>query len=97
MCQFSAKADDFEFFDQNLPKNRFWGQNFKTLSRDSKTAPSRYHLCQFSVKIKNFDFFGLNLGKLPNYVQNFGSHNVKEIAKSRGEAEINWVEKNGDG
>ena len=68
MCYFSGKTDNFDFFYPNLPKNGFWGWNFKNLSLDSESEPPRYHACQFSVKIENFEFFGLNLGKLPNYV-----------------------------
>ena len=68
MCQFSGKRNNFEFFDPNLPKNEFWGRNFKFLSLDSESAPPRYHACQFPVKLDNFELFELNLGKLPNYV-----------------------------
>ena len=74
MCQFSDKRDKFDFFDPNLPKNGFWGRNFKSLSLDLKLAPPIYHVCQFSVKMDRFKLFGLNLGKLPNYVQYFGSN-----------------------
>ena len=69
MCQFSGKTDNFDFFSQNLPKNRFSGLNFKNLVPDSKLAPPSYHVCHFSVKIENFEFFVLNLGKLSNYVR----------------------------
>ena len=64
MCQCSDKKVNFDFFGPNLPKNRFWGQNFKALSLDSKSGTPRYHVCQFSVKTGNFKFFGLNLVKL---------------------------------
>ena len=63
MCQFSAKLDNFDFFGPNLPKNEFWGRNFKNLSPDSESALPRYHVYQFSVKTDNFDFFGPNLPK----------------------------------
>ena len=85
MHQFSDKTDNFEFLGLNLPKNGFWGLNFKNLSLDSESAPSIYHVCQFSVKMDNVYFFGLNLGKLPNYVQYFGSNIVEGVAES-------WVE-----
>ena len=52
--QFSDKTDNFEFLGPNLPKNEFWGRNFKNLSLDSKSAPPIYHACQFSVKMDNF-------------------------------------------
>ena len=52
-------------FWPSLPKNEFWGQNFKNLSPGSQSAPQRYHECQFSFKMDNFRFFGLNLGKFP--------------------------------
>ena len=61
MHQFSDKTDNFEFLGPNLPKNGFWGRNFKNLSPDSESALPRYHVCQFSVKTENFDFFGPNL------------------------------------
>ena len=59
---------NFEFLGPNLPKNGFWGRNFKILSLDLESTPPIYLVCQFSVKIEIFQFFGLNLGKLPNYV-----------------------------
>ena len=80
------------FFDPNLPKNGFWGQNFKNLSADSTSVPPRDLLCHFSVKMDNFEFFGLNLGKLPNYVQYFGFDNVEGVAESWVEAEMSWLE-----
>ena len=43
--------DNFDFFGPNLPKNGFWGRNFKTPSPDLESAPPRYHVCQFSVWI----------------------------------------------
>ena len=68
MCQFSGKTSNFNFFDPNLPKNGFWGWNFKNLSADLESGPPTDHVCQFSGKVNNFEVFGLNLGKLPNYV-----------------------------
>ena len=83
MCaSFQAKRTTFDFSNPNLPKNGFWGWNFKILSADSRSAPPRDHVCQFSVKMDNFEFFDLNLGKLPNYVQYFGSNNVEGVAES---------------
>ena len=61
--QFPDKTNNFEFLDQNLPKNEFWGRNFKYLSPDLESALPRYHVCQFSVKTDNFDFLGPNLPK----------------------------------
>ena len=57
------KRDNFDFFDLNLPKNKFWGRNFKHLSPDSESTLPRCHVCQFSVKTNNFDIFGPNLPK----------------------------------
>ena len=88
VCQFSGKMDNFDFFDRNLPKNGFWGWNFKNLSADSRSAPPRDHVYQFSVKMDNFESFDLNLGKLPNNMQQFGSNNVESVAES-------WVEEVG--
>ena len=81
----------------NLPQNWFCDPNSKKLSPDSESATSRYHVSQFSVKTDNFEFFGLNLGKLPNYMRYFGSNNVEDVAKSRIEVEIRWVEVGGAG
>ena len=92
MCQFSGKTDNFDFFNPNLPKNRFCGRNFKNLSVDSRSAPPRDHVCQFSVKMDNFEFFDLNLWKLLNYMRYFGSNNVEGVAESWVEAEMSWVE-----
>ena len=76
VCQFSGKTNNSDFFDPNLSKNWFWGQNFKNLSADSRSGPPRDHVCQFSVKMDNFELFDLNLGKLLNYMQYVGSANV---------------------
>ena len=83
VCQFSGKANNFDFFDPNLPKNKFWGWDFKNLSADSRSAPSRDHVCQFSVKINNFEFFGLNLRKLPNYVDILVLIKLRVLQKAR--------------
>ena len=95
--QFSDKTGNFEFLGQNLPKNGFWGRNFKNLSLDSESTPPKYHVSQFSVKMDNVYFLGLNLGKLPNYVQYFGSNIVEGVAESWVEAEMSWVEVDGAG
>ena len=63
VCQFSAKVDNLDFFDPNLPKDGFWSRNFKNLIPDSESALPRYHVYQFSVKRDNFDFFDPNLPK----------------------------------
>ena len=55
----------------NLPKNEFWGQNFKNLSLDSESASLRYYVHQFSDKTDNFDFLGPNLPKNGFWGQNF--------------------------
>ena len=94
-ANFQAKRTTLTFFGPNLPKNGFWGRNFKNLSLDSESAPPMYHACQFSVKKDNFKFFGLNLGKLLNYVRYFGSNDVEGVAESWVEAEISWVEVGG--
>ena len=85
----------FDFFGPNLPKNGFWGHNFKNLSPDLISASPGYHVCQFSVKTDNFDFFGLNLGKFPNYVQYFGSNNFEGVAESWLENKMSKVEVDG--
>ena len=84
--------DNFDFFDPNLPKNGFWGRNFKNLSPNSESAPPRYLVNYFSIKTDNFEFFGRNLRKLPNYVQYFSSNNIEGVAESWVEAEMSWVE-----
>ena len=40
--QFSDKTGNFEFLGPNLPKNEFWGRNFKNLSLDSESGSLRY-------------------------------------------------------
>ena len=62
-ANFLGKTDNFDFLGLNLPKNEFWGRNFKNLSPDSESALPRYDVCQFSVKTDNFDFYGPNLPK----------------------------------
>ena len=89
--QFSGKTNNFDFLGPNLPKNEFWGRNFKNLSLDSESAPPIYHVCLFSVTIDNFEFFGLNLGKLPNYVRYFGSNIFEGVAESWVENEMSWI------
>ena len=69
--QFSDKTDNFEFLGPNLPKNRFWGQNFKNLSLDSESASLRYYVHQFSDKTDNFEFLGPNLPKNGFWGRNF--------------------------
>ena len=54
MCQFSPKLDNFDFFSPNLPKNDFWGWNFKNLSPDSESA-----LLQFQI---GFEIQKTNVG-----------------------------------
>ena len=61
--QFLDKTDNSEFLGPNLPKNGFWGQNFKNLSLDSESASLRYYVYQFSDKTDNFQFLGPNLPK----------------------------------
>ena len=75
-----------------MPKNGFWGRNFKNLSLDSESAPPIYQVCYVLVKMDNFEFFSLNLGKLLNYVRYFGSDNVEGVAESWLEAEMSLVE-----
>ena len=69
--QFSDKMGNFEFLGPNLPKNGFWGQNFKNLSLDSESASLRYWVHQFSDKTGNFEFLGPNLLKNGFFGQNF--------------------------
>ena len=51
----------FEFLGPNLPKNRFWGWNFKNLSPDLESISLRHFVHQFSDKTDNFEFLGPNL------------------------------------
>ena len=88
--QFSDKTNKFEFLGPNLPKNGFWGRNFKNLILDSESTPPLYHMCQFSVEMYNICFSDLNLGKLPNYVQYFCSNIVERVAESWLEVEGAW-------
>ena len=62
--QFSDKANNFDILGPNLPKNGFWGRNFKNLGLDSESASLRYYVHQFSDKANNFEFLGPNLPKM---------------------------------
>ena len=81
MCANFQVKRTTDFLGPNLPKNGFWGCNFKNLSLDSESAHPKYHVSQFSVKMNDFEYFGLNLGKLPNYVRYFGSNIVESVAE----------------
>ena len=81
MCHLSGITNNFDFFDRNLSKNEYWGQNFENLSADSRSAPPRDHVCQFLVLMDNFECLGLNLGKITNYVRYFGYNNVEGVAE----------------
>ena len=70
-CQFSGKTNNFDFFNQNLPKNGLWGRNFKNLSPVSESASWRYYVHQFSDKTNNFEFLDQNLPKNEFLGQNF--------------------------
>ena len=94
MYQFSVKMKNFDFFSPNLPKNKFWGDNFKNLSPDLESSHPRYHVYQFSVKTNNFEIFGPYFGKLSNYLQYFGYNNIEGVAESWMEAEMSWVDMN---
>ena len=63
----------FEFFGPNLPKNGFWGQNFKNLSLDLESASLRYYVHQFLDKPDNFEFLGPNLPEYGFWGRNFKS------------------------
>ena len=49
MYQFLDKTEIFEFLGPNLPKNGFWGQNFKNLILDKHLQ----YIILFSVKMDN--------------------------------------------
>ena len=55
--------NNFEFLGPHLPKNGFWGRNFKNISLDSELASLRYPVRQFSDKTDNFKFLAPNLPK----------------------------------
>ena len=55
--QFSDKTDIFDFLGPNLPRNGFWGQNFKNLSLDSNSSSLRYYVHLFSEKTDNLNFW----------------------------------------
>ena len=69
--QFLDKTDNFEFLGPNLPKNGFWGQNFKNLSLDSESASLRYYVYQFSNIMDNFNFLDPNFPKNEFWGRNF--------------------------
>ena len=76
MCpNFQTQGTTFEFLDSNLPKNGFWGRNFRNLNLDSESASLRYYVHQYSDKTDNFDFLG------PNFPKNgFWDRNFKNIS-----------------
>ena len=61
--QFSEKTNNLMTDGPNLPKNEFWGRNFKNLSLDLESTSLRYYEYQFSDKTDNFEFLGPNLPK----------------------------------
>ena len=61
--------DNFEFLGPNMPKNIFWGRNFKNLNLDSESASLRSYVHQFLDK--NFEFLGPNLPKNRFWARNF--------------------------
>ena len=61
MCQFSGKTDKFDFFDPNLPKNGFWGQNFEKLSPDTEQVKRTNFT--FSAQICPKKDFGVRISK----------------------------------
>ena len=75
MYQFSDKKDNFDFLGTNLPKNGFWGQNFKNISLDSESASLRYYEYQFSDIRDNLKFLDPNLPK-----NGFWGRNLKNLS-----------------
>ena len=63
--------DNFEFLGPNLPKNGFWGRNFKNLSLDLESAFLRNFVQQFSDKADNFESLDPNLPKNGFWRRNF--------------------------
>ena len=58
-----------------MPKNGFWGQNFKNLNLDLESVSLRYYVHQFSDKTDNFAFLG------PNWPKNgFWGRNLKNLS-----------------
>ena len=76
MYQCFDKTDNFDSLDSNLPKNEFWGRNFKNLSLDLESASLRYHVHQFSDKTHNFKFLGPNLPRNGFWGRNFKNLSV---------------------
>ena len=92
VCQFSSKTNNFDFFDLNLPKNWFWGWNFKNLSAGSRSAPSRDHFCQVLVKMGNFEFFNLSLGNCPIKSNILVLPTLRVLQRAGWKLKMNWVE-----
>ena len=63
--------DNFEFVGPNLPKNGFWGRNFKNLSLDLESASLRYFEHQFTDRTDNFEYLDPNLPKNGFWGRNF--------------------------
>ena len=88
--------DNFEFLDPNLPKNGFWGRNFKNLSLDLESASLRYYVHQFSDKMDNV-IFRPKFGEIAQLRAYFGSNIVEGVAERWVKAEMSWVEVDGAG
>ena len=71
MYQFSDKINNFEFLGPTLPKNKFWGRNFKNLGSDLESASLRYYVNQFLDKRNTFEFLGPNFPKNELWSRNF--------------------------
>ena len=76
MHQFSDKRDNFECLGPNLPKNEFWGRNFKNINLDLESTSLRYFVHQFLDKTNNLQFLGPNLPKNGFWDQNIKSLNL---------------------
>ena len=89
MHQFSDKTNNFDFLGPNLPKNGFWGRNFKNLSLDSESI--------FSQNGKLLIFWP-KFGEIAQLRAIFWfKYCWGCIAESWVETEMNWVEVDGAG
>ena len=92
MYQFSDKMENFEFLGPNLPKNGFWGRNFKKSKSGFAINTSKIP-CE-SIFSQNGQLLILRskFGEIAHYVQYFGSNIVEGVAESWVEAKMGWVE-----
>ena len=96
--------ENFEFLGPNLPKNGFWGRNFKKSKSGFAINTSKIPYVSIFSQNGQLLVFHSKFGEIAHYVQYFSSNIVEGVAESwveakmsRVEVEMSWVEVNGAG